>query len=198
MIEVSPDFFLFCFCPDYDKIPPTYYWRMEIDPKTERCVDLRVSPGAENMACEHPVVHPNFQTKDATHVYTQCGNAIGDASAPMGFAKLRLDGSAVIQPNLKAGEKNDEPDVYWVGSRRFAGEPLVVPKRNGNLEREEDAYLLGLVYDAVRDQSSLVVFDLERELKEGPVCTIWLKTALPHGLHGCFAPDPSVQTSCFC
>mmetsp|Transcript_37085 Transcript_37085/g.66802 ORF Transcript_37085/g.66802 Transcript_37085/m.66802 type:complete len:706 (+) Transcript_37085:100-2217(+) len=186
------------FCPDYDKIPPTYYWRIEIDPETERCVDLRVSPGAENMACEHPVVHPNFQTKDATYVYTQCGNAIGDASAPMGFAKLRLDGSAVVQPNLKAGETNDEPDVYWVGSRRFAGEPLVVPKRNGNLEREEDAYLLGLVYDAVRDQSSLVVFDLERELKEGPVCTIWLKTALPHGLHGCFAPDPSVQTSCFC
>mmetsp|Transcript_31045 Transcript_31045/g.65693 ORF Transcript_31045/g.65693 Transcript_31045/m.65693 type:complete len:716 (-) Transcript_31045:888-3035(-) len=186
------------FCPDYDKIPPTYYWRMEIDPAIRRCVDLRVTPGAENLCLEHPVVHPNFQTKDATFSYGQCGNAVGDASPPLGYARLRLDGSAVVQPNLEMGEINNEVDVYWVGSRRFTGEPLVVPKRNGNLERECDAYLLGLVYDAVRDQSSLMVFDLERELKKGPVCTIWLKTALPHGLHGCFAPDPSVQTSWFC
>jgi len=186
------------FCPDYDKIPPTYYWRMEFDPKSKQCVDLRVSPGAENICCEHPVVHPNFQTKDATYAYAQCCNAIGDASAPMGYAKFRLDGSAIVQPNLDLGEKNYSVDVYWVGSRRFAGEPLVVPKRNGNLEREEDAYLLGLVYDAVKNQSSIVIFDLERDLKKGPVCTVWLRTALPHGLHGCFAPDPSVQTSSFC
>jgi hypothetical protein len=120
-------------------------------------MDLRVSPGQENMCIEHPVVHPNVQTRDATFAYAQCCNKVGDASAPMGYAKLRLDGVA-----------------------------------------ETEAYLLGLVYDSVRDQSSLMVFDLERELKQGPVCKIWLKTALPHGLHGCFAPDSSVQTSCFC
>mmetsp|Transcript_19151 Transcript_19151/g.41479 ORF Transcript_19151/g.41479 Transcript_19151/m.41479 type:complete len:1093 (+) Transcript_19151:196-3474(+) len=186
------------FSPDYLQIPVTFYWRMEIDPTIEKCVDLRVSPGAENMCIEHPVVHPNFATKDATFAYSQCCNAVGDASAPMGYAKLRLDGGAVVQPNLKVGEKNEEVDVYWIGSRRFTGEPLVVPKLNGNLEREEDAYLLGLVYDAVEDKSAIMVFDLARELKEGPVCTIWLKTALPHGLHGCFSPDSSVKTSYFC
>ena len=116
----------------------------------------------------------------------------------MGLAKMRLDGSAVVQTSLNVGDKNEGVDVYWVGPRRFAGEPLVVPKRNGNMAREEDAYLVGLVYDAVKDRSSLMVFDLERDLKEGPVCTLWLKTALPHGLHGCFAPDGSVQKSCFC
>jgi all-trans-8'-apo-beta-carotenal 15,15'-oxygenase len=147
---------------------------------------------------EHPVVHPNFATKDASYTYAQCCNVVGDASAPMGLAKMRLDGSAVVQSSLNAGDKNEEVDVYWVGPRRFAGEPLVIPKRNGNMDREEDAYLVGLVYDAVKDRSSLMVFDLERDLKEGPVCTLWLKTALPHGLHGCFAPDGSVQTSCFC
>lgn len=171
---------------------------MEIDPTTKQCVEVRVSPGAENICSEHPAVHPNFQTKDPAYAYVQCGNVIGDASAPMGYAKLRLDGSAVVQPNLAEGEKNEEVDVFWLGSRRFAGEPLVVPKRNGNLESEKDAYLLGLVFDAVKNRSSLMVFDLERDLKEGPVCIIWLKTALPHGLHGCFASDPSVQTSCFC
>lgn len=143
------------------------------------------------------MVHPNFVTKDAAYAYSQCCNVVGDSSAPMGLSKIRLDGSAV-QPSLDPGDKNEDVDVYWVGPRRFAGEPLVIPKRNGDLDREEDAYLLSLVYDAVKDRSSLMVFDLERELKEGPVCTLWLNTALPHGLHGCFAPDTSVLTSCFC
>ncbi len=155
-------------------------------------------PGAENVCLEHPVVHPNFATKDAAYAYAQCCNVVGDSSAPMGLSKIRLNGSAAVQSGLDAGDKNEDVDVYWVGPRRFAGEPLVIPKRNGDLYREENAYLLGLVYDAVKDRSSLMVFDLERELREGPVCALWLKTALPHGLHGCFAPDSSVQTSCFC
>jgi len=186
------------FAPDYHQIPPTFLWRMEIDPVTQQCVDLRVSPGSENMCIEHPVVHPNFATRQATYAYAQCCNAVGDSSAPMGYARLRLDGSATPQTHLKPGEKNEEVDVYWIGSRRFAGEPLVVPKKNCNLDREEDAYLLGLVYDAVKDRSALMIFDLENELKAGPVATIWLKSALPHGLHGCFSPDSFVRTSCFC
>jgi len=184
------------FAPDYNKIPPTYYWRIEIDPDTQKCTDLRVSPGHENMCVEHPVVHPYVQTKDATYAVAQCCNKIGDASAPMGFAKMRLDGTAPVKPNWQMGDANDEVDVFWVGSRRFAGEPLVIPKQGSTDENE--AYLLGLVFDAVRDQSCLMVFDLGNDLKDGPVCTIWLKTALPHGLHGCFSPDIDVNTSCFC
>lgn len=186
------------FAPDYNQIPPTYYWRMEIDPKSQECVDLRVSSGSENMCVEHPVVHPNFQTKAPKFAYTQCCNAVGDSSGPMGYSKLRLDGGAPAQPHLKLGDKNEEVDVYWIGSRRFAGEPLVVPKRGVNLEDEDEAYLLGLMYDAVKHKSSLVIFDLKRDLKKGPVCTIWLKTALPHGLHGCFSPEKEVKSSCFC
>mmetsp|Transcript_18596 Transcript_18596/g.41416 ORF Transcript_18596/g.41416 Transcript_18596/m.41416 type:complete len:707 (+) Transcript_18596:112-2232(+) len=184
------------FCPDYCDIPETFYWRLEIDPQGQKCVDLRVSPGAENVCAEHPVVHPGFVTRSPVFAYAQCCNVVGDASAPMGYAKLRLDGGIPPQ-NLKVGEKNEDVDVFWIGSRRFAGEPLVVPKRGANLEDETQAYLLGLVYDAAEDKSSLWVFDLERDLRDGPVARIWLKTALPHGLHGCFTQD-SLQTSCFC
>ena len=171
---------------------------MEIDPTIKKVIDLRVSPGAENVCCEHPVVHPNFVTRDATFSYAQCCNAIGDASAPMGLAKFRLDGGAKAQPNLKPGDINDQVDVFWLSPRQFSGEPLVVPKRGGDSENEKEAYLLGLVYDSVEDRSSIMVFDLEKDLKEGPVAQLWLKTALPHGLHGCFSPDASVQTSSFC
>ena len=208
------------FCPDYCQIPETFYWRLEIDPQQQKCVDLRVSPGSENVCAEHPVVHPSFATRSPAFAYAQCCNVVGDASAPMGYAKLRLDGGIPPQ-NLKVGEKNEAVDVFWIGSRRMAGEPLVVPKRGANLEDETQvgarllflvvlcantvvlltylpqAYLLGLVYDAAKDKSSLWVFDLERDLRDGPLTKIWLKTALPHGLHGCFTQD-FLQTSCFC
>ena len=143
------------FAPDYHQIPPTYYWRLEIDRESKKCVDLRVSPGQENMCIEHPVVHPNFQTKNAAFAYAQCCNKIGDSSAPMGYAKMKLDGTAIVQHNLQMGDTNDAVDVYWMGSRRFAGEPLAVPKQ-GSSGKETEAYLLGLVYDAVRDKSSLM------------------------------------------
>lgn len=104
------------------------------------------------MCIEHPVVHPATVTKSAKFAYAQCCNAVGDASAPLGYAKMSLDGT---KPNyLCLGEKNNNVDVFWVGPRRFAGEPLVVPKAGGNLENEEEAYLVGLVFDAVRDQVS--------------------------------------------
>jgi all-trans-8'-apo-beta-carotenal 15,15'-oxygenase len=132
------------FAPLYSNIPQTFYWRIEIDTETKKCVDLRVSPGHENMCVEHPVVHPVVQTKDATFAYAQCCNKIGDSSAPMGYAKMRLDGTAPVQLGLQMGDANEEVDVYWVGSRRFAGEPLVVPKQ-GSSGKETEAYLLGLV-----------------------------------------------------
>ena len=143
-------------------------------------------------------VVPNFVTKDAVFSYAQCCNIIVDASTPSGYSKFRIDGTAPAQSHLKQGQRNEEVDTYFVGPRRFTGEPLVIPKKGGNIDREEDAYLVGLVYDSVEDRSSLVVFDLERELKEGPVCTVWLKTALPHGLHGCWSPDDTARTSSFC
>ena len=56
----------------------------------------------------------------------------------------------------------------------------------------------GLIYDAVKDKSAVTVFDLESDLNDGPVATIWLASSVPHGLHGCFAPDDSGSSSIFC
>lgn len=182
--------------PYFAVIPPTFIWRLEIDPLSRTCVDLSVAPGAENVCAEHPLVHPNFNTKRAQNVYAVSSNLIGDSTAPCGYCKLRVeDGSSA---RLELRTKNNEVDCYWFGTRFFAGEPLIVPKKGSNPNDENAAYLLGMVNDCQKDRSAVAIFDLERKLKEGPVAMMWLKSSVPHGLHGCFAEDSEGSSSVFC
>jgi len=183
------------FAPDFSIIPPTYLFKLVIDSKTKTCINLNVAPGSSNVCAEHPVVHPNFTTKKAMNVYAVASNVVGDSSPPCGYVRLRVeDGEAVV---LAVDEKNSNVDAYWFGSRYFAGEPLIVPKQNGNPNDENAAYLIGMVQDSVRHRSAVAIFDLEKELKEGPVAILWLKHSVPHGLHGCFASEVG-GSSVFC
>lgn len=185
------------FCPNFAVIPPTHLWRLEIDPRTQQCVDLRIAPDAVNACSEHVVCHPNFQTRQANYVYAITSNLLGDSSAPMGYTRHCVeDGNK--NRTLQTGDYNKEVDAYWFGSRCFTDEPLVVPKQGGNPNDERDAYLLGMVFDAVQQRSFLSIFDLQQDLRQGPVCKLWLKSHIPHGLHGCFATDGPGTSSVFC
>lgn len=184
------------FAPLFSIIPPTLIWKLEIDPVEKKCVDLRVAPGAANVCAEHPLVHPNFNTKRAKYVYAVASNVIGDSTAPCGYCKIRVED--IDERELAKGERNDSVDAWWFGTRYFAGEPLIVPKFGGDPNKEEEAYLLGMVQDSVRDRSAVAIFDLERDLREGPVAMMWLKSSVPHGLHGCFAQDDNGSSSVFC
>lgn len=120
---------------------------------------------------------------------------IGDSSPPCGYVKCKVESGASFAM-LPKGEFNSEVDAYWFGTRYFVTEPLIVPKQCGDPDNEEDAYLLGMVHDAARHKDFLAIFDLTRCLKEGPIAKLWLKSSVPHGLHGCFAADE--KTSVFC
>ena len=189
------------FAPQFEVIPPTYIWRLEIDPKTKTCVDLDLAPGASNACAEHPLVHPAFSTSPAKYVYAVGSNNVGDSTAPCGYSKLCVEDGK--KDKLPIGEYNSEIDSYWFGARYFAGEPLIVPKSKNDdgtcpMEyNEREAYLLGMVQDAVKDRSFVAIFDLEKDLKEGPVAKLYLKSAVPHGLHGCFTSDDGCS-SVFC
>jgi carotenoid cleavage dioxygenase-like enzyme len=182
------------YAPDFGRIPPTYLWRMEIDLVAKKCVSLEIAPGSANAWCvEHVLVHPNFATRQAENVYATISNVIGDSTAPSGYCKLKVEsGSRTV---LTEGEANEQVAAFWFGSRYFVGEPLVFPKKGGDPENENDAYLLGMVKDAAREKYFVAVFDLVRDLREGPVCKLWMKSGIPHGIHGCFAEEaggPSV------
>jgi len=180
------------FAPVFNQIPPTFLWRLEIDPHTKQTVSLSIAPGCENVCAEHPVVHPNFVTRDPKFTYAVASNVVGDSTAPCGY--VRMPTLNAKSKNLKPGERNTNVDTYFFGTRYFAGEPLVVPKAYSDIKDEMQAYLLGMVQDCVKDKSFVAVFDLERPLKDGPICKLWLKSAVPHGLHGCFVPTDSVET----
>lgn len=183
------------FAPHFPQISPTYFWRMEIDPREKKCVSLGIAPGSANMCVEHMLVHPNFNIRKAQNVYGTTSNAVGDSTAPCGYAKLEVEtGSPMV---LQDGEFNNEVDAFWFGARYFASEPLIVPKSDGDPNKENEAYLLGVVRDAARKKDFLAIFDLELDLREGPVCRLYLKSGVPHGLHGCFAA-PDSKASIFC
>jgi all-trans-8'-apo-beta-carotenal 15,15'-oxygenase len=184
------------FAPLFKSIPITMIWKLEIDPVKKECVHLGIAPGAANACAEHCLVHPNFNTKKAKYVYAVTSNLVGDSSAPCGYSKFCVEDGAEIE--LPAGVKNEEIDSWFFGSRYFAGEPLIIPKEGADPEDEEAAFLLGMVQDCANDRSGVCVFDLERDLKEGPVATAWLKSSVPHGLHGCFAQDGTGSSSVFC
>merc|ERR1712028_74391 len=77
------------------------------------------------------------------------------------------------------GERNELVDAHWVGPRSFAGEPLVVPRANGDPDDEDDAFLLGMVQDAERNKSYLAIYDLRRKLAEGPVARVLVEVDGP-------------------
>lgn len=172
------------------------FGRLSLIPKRKKCESCAIAPGAANLCAEHPLVHPNFNTKKAKYSYAVASNVIGDSSPPCGYAKIEVeDGS---EEPLTRGEKNRDIDAYWFGTRYFAGEPLIVPKRNSDPNDETSAYLLGMVQDSAKDRSGVAIFDLEKPLKSGPVSMMWLKSSVPHGLHGCFAESGNGSKSVFC
>lgn len=184
------------FAPYFAVITQTFIWKLVIDPISKKCVSLDIAPGSLNACAEHPLVHPNFSTKKAEYVYAVGSNVVGDSSAPCGYVKLRVEESD--DRSFKVGEKNTDIDAYWFGSRFFAGEPIIVPKAGSNPDIETEAYLLGMVQDSVKDRSAVAIFDLDRDLKEGPVAMLWLKSSIPHGLHGCFSAEGEGASSVFC
>ena len=182
--------------PEFQRIPATFLWRQEIDLQAKKVVSLDVAPGCANVCVEHVLVHPNFATRAAQYVYGTVSNVVGDSTPPNGYARLRvLEGS---NEPLQEGEYNREVEAYWFGTRYFTTEPLIVPKEGGNLENEREAYLVGVVRDAVAGRNFVAIFDLEKNLQEGPVCKVWLKSGVPHGIHGCFAQDDKGGPSVFC
>lgn len=166
------------FCPLFHQIPPTFLWRLVLSSDDAPTLTT-VCP---TLCAEHPVVHPLMT--QPKYSYAVVSNNVGDSSPPCGYARVQVD---------MMGESSEQ---YWFGSRYFCGEPLVVPKM-GRVD-EDGAYLLGMVQDSVRQLSFVAIFDLEQSLSLGPVCKIWLQSAVPHGLHGCFDPGSNARTSYFC
>jgi len=53
---------------------------------------------------------------------------------------------------------------------------------------EADCWIAAMLFDANAGKSALAILDGDN-IEAGPICQLWLKSFVPHGLHGCFTRE---------
>mmetsp|Transcript_22614 Transcript_22614/g.70207 ORF Transcript_22614/g.70207 Transcript_22614/m.70207 type:complete len:291 (+) Transcript_22614:827-1699(+) len=151
---------------DFSTIPRTNTWLTRLHPATgEGTVELIME-----RCGEHPHVNPLFAMLESRYYYIGAAPTRDTAAPPQ--ATVRLDG------------RSGEQVVFLAGDRVFTEEPIVVP-RGGAEDPEDFVWVLQVHYDAEAGRSGLAIFDGQR-VADGPVARVWLRHAIPHGLHGAY------------
>jgi len=86
---------------------------------------------------------------------------------------------AIKKLDLSSGERR----VWSAAPRGFVSEPLMVPRPGATTE--DDGWVLCLVWNGARCASDLVILDAASLVE---VAVLELPLAVPHGLHGSWAP----------
>ncbi|MCH9714431.1 MAG: carotenoid oxygenase family protein [Cyanobacteria bacterium] len=123
----------------------------------------------EGRTCEFAMVNPARQGLDARYSW-------------MAVAEREL-GNDPLQAIKKLDLTTGDGRVWSAAPRGFVSEPVMVPRPGAT--GEDDGWLLCLVWNGARCASDLVVLDAA-SLAE--VALLELPLAVPHGLHGSWAP----------
>ncbi len=152
---------------DFDRVPAGQLWRfsLDIDAGTAAITKLLTR------CVEFPTLNPNVVGRPYRHLF------IGTAHAP--------EGNAPLQALLKLDTHTGNTDLWSAAPRGFMGEPLFVPRPQG--QGEDDGWVLVLMYNAERRCSDLVILE-GKDITAGPVARLKLPHHVPYGLHGSFVP----------
>jgi all-trans-8'-apo-beta-carotenal 15,15'-oxygenase len=159
------------YAPDFDAIAPTFLWQTTLDP-TAKTVNHRITPGTESCCIAHPHTNPTRETQSSRYLYMGYCNNIGVSSPPIGYLKLDTH--------------THQQQIWTTHPQSFAEEPIFVPNLQG--ENEDDGWLLGIMYDHLKDCSCLAIFNAA-DLTPGPICRLWFTHHLAHGLHGSWVQE---------
>ncbi|MGK7889029.1 MAG: carotenoid oxygenase family protein [Leptolyngbyaceae cyanobacterium] len=167
LTEIETDDFLET---DFDQVPPGTLTRFHLDLDNNQVEQTTL----DSRPCEFPTVHPDYVGQSHRYIY------IAATHKPTGNAPLQ----AIWKVDLGAsGQQVVDQQLWSAAPRGFVGEPVFVPRPNG--EAEDDGWVLTLVFNAERGNSELVILDA-RDLNAGPVAVLRLKHHIPYGLHGTF------------
>ncbi|MDH6060961.1 carotenoid oxygenase family protein [Chrysosporum bergii ANA360D] len=119
--------------------------------------------------CEFPSINPEVVGRPYQYLYL-CA-----ADQPTGNAPLQ----ALLKIDLKSGEKQ----VWSAAPRGFMSEPIFVTRPGA--KKEDDGWVLALVYDAAHHRSDLVILDASN-INQGAIARLHLRHHIPYGLHGSF------------
>ncbi|KGF72694.1 Apocarotenoid-15,15'-oxygenase [Neosynechococcus sphagnicola sy1] len=155
----------------FAELPPSQLWRFDLNLATQsvqrQCLDQR--------SCEFPTLPPTQVGQPYRYLY------IAAAHDPQGNAPLQ----AILKLDLASGDRQ----IWSAAPRGFVGEPVFVPRPPGiSNGKEDDGWLLTLIYDAAHHRSDLVILDAQ-DLTQGAIARLHLKHHVPYGLHGSFTPE---------
>jgi carotenoid cleavage dioxygenase len=81
---------------------------------------------------------------------------------------------------IKYDLDNEVTEVHELGRGRFCGETVFVPRPGGTLE--DDGWLLTFVWDAVAQQSELLILNAQDVVGE-PIARVLIPERIPYGFH---------------
>lgn len=175
-----------CRQAEYPHLPPLStallgtLWEMPRAILTRYTID----PGAEDGSAvteaallgqpsEFPRIHPAFVGQPYRYVW--------GTTSPAGMPYNLY--TSIARQDLKTGQIVERPFAPWL-----PGEPVFVPRLGSRAAREDDGYLLTVVYHAQSHRSGLHILDAQTL---DTVCVAELPHHTPPGFHGNFlaAPD---------
>ncbi|MEA5533321.1 carotenoid oxygenase family protein [Crocosphaera sp. XPORK-15E] len=148
---------------DFENLDPGQLWRFKVDLKDHKIERQMI----ETRCCEFPSVNPEKVGRNYRYLFT------GTAHNSQGNAPLQ----GILKLDLVTGEKH----LHSFAPSGYVSEPIFVPKPQAT--REDEGWVLVMVYDGSKHRSDIVILDGEN-LEKSPIATLHLKHHIPYGLHG--------------
>ena len=149
--------------------PPSALWRYVLHLATGRVRESAL----DDRSIEFPRIDERLTGAPARWTY-----AVSTLDSPT---------SSLVRYDLLGGSAPIEHDL---GPGHVHGEPVFVPDTPD--AAEDDGWLVGLVYDATRDGSDVVVY-AAAAIGDGPVATVHLPRRVPYGFHGTWIADRDLE-----
>ncbi len=155
---------------DFDALAPGQLWRFTLNLASSTVKKKML----DSRSCDFPTVNPDKVGRPYRYLF------IGAAHHPTDNAPLQAIGKLDLE--------SEERQLYSFAPQGYVGEPIFVP--HPHAKKEDEGWLLTLVYDALHHRSDIVILD-PQDLNQSPISRIHLKHHIPYGLHG------SWTSSCF-
>jgi all-trans-8'-apo-beta-carotenal 15,15'-oxygenase len=153
---------------NFEALSPGKLWRFHLNLK-DKTVQQKL---IVSRCCEFPDLHPQNVGRHYRYLYMAAAHA--------------ETGNAPLQAYLKVDLETGEQQFWSAAPRGFTSEPIFVP-RSGSA-REDDGWVLGVVYDSEYHRSDVVILDAA-DVCNGPIARLHLKHHIPYGLHGNFVEE---------
>ena len=122
--------------------------------------------------CEFPKINPSLQGSKHQYVYF---------TKKLDESEVETIESPFFDQIVKLDIASGEINTLDLGEEQFPLEPIFI--RKSNAKKEDEGYLLSMIYDGNKHQSYLVIIDAQR-IEEGPVAKLHFGQALPISFHG--------------